>query len=146
MLAKTLSVEYNGYYQACKYQERIDMLAASLANLKYSGDVVDQHVHEWLRFSRYCDNVGIDIPSSIYAQEINDYVRWRLPSGSESRHRFIRASLRILIEADDRGKFDRRIHAQSQPTTPLFKMWVIPYVDFLKKHRGICEKTCRKSL
>lgn len=56
MLAKTLSKEYRGCYWKCKYRERIDMLAVRLANLKYSGDVIDQHVHEWLRFSRYCDN------------------------------------------------------------------------------------------
>jgi len=145
MFARTLSEEYRCYYRRCQYRERIDMLAASLANLKYSGDVIDQHVHEWLRFSRYCDNAGIDVPSSIYAQEIGDYVRWRLPKGSGSRHRFIRASLRILIEADDRGTFERRIHAQSRPTTTLFKMWVPPYVGFLKEHRGISEKTLRNS-
>ena len=145
MLARNLSEEYQEYYQRCHYRERIDMLAASLVNLKYSGDVIDQHIHEWLRFSRYCDNAGIDVPSSIYAQEIGAYVRWRLPRGSGSRHRFIRASLRILIEADDRGTFERRIHAQSLPTTTLFKMWVPHYVGFLKEHRGVSEKTLRKN-
>jgi len=145
MFEKTLSEEYRGYYRECRYRERIDMLAASLGNLRYSRDVVDQHVHEWLRFSSYCDNAGIDVPSSIYAQEIGDYVRWRLPKGSGSRHRFIRASLRILIEADDRGIFNRRIHSQSQPVNTLFKMWVPQYVDFLKEHRGVSEKTLRKN-
>jgi len=145
MLARNLSEEYQEYYQRCHYRERIDMLAASLVNLKYSGDVIDQHVHEWLRFSSYCDNADIDVPSSIYAQEISDYVQWRLPNGSGSRRRFIRASLRILIEADDHGAFERRIHAQSQPTTAIFKMWVPPYVGFLKEHRGVSEKTLREN-
>jgi integrase len=145
MFTRKLSVEYRSYYQMSKYRERIDLLTSSLANLMYSGAVIDQHVHEWLRFSRYCDNAGIDIPSSIYAQEIGDYVQWRLPNGSESRLRFIRASLRILIEADDRGTFQRRIHAQPRPTNALFEMWVFPYVGFLKEHRGISERTLRKS-
>jgi site-specific recombinase XerD len=145
MFAKTLSEEYHGYYWRCQYRERIDMLEASLANLRYSRDVIDQHVHEWLRFSRYCDKTGIDVPSSIYAQEIGDYVLWRLPTGSESRQRFIRASLRILIEADDQGTFTRRIHARARPTTALFKMWVPPYLSFLQEHRGVSEKTLRKN-
>jgi len=145
MFERTLSGEYLDYYQESRYREQIDVLAKSLANLRYSGDVIDQHVHEWLRFSRYCDNTGIDVPSCIYAQEVKDYLRGRLPRGSESRRRFIRASLRILIEADDRGNFARRRHAPPWPTTALFKKWVPPYVGFLKEHRGVSEKTLRKN-
>jgi integrase/recombinase XerD len=145
MFTKTSSEEHCGYYRRCQYRERIDMLAASLANLRYSQDVIDQHVHEWLRFSRYCDNAGIDVPSSIYAREIGDYFRWRLPGKSGSRQRCIRASIRILIESDDQGTFEKRIHARAQPTTALFKMWVPPYVTFLKEHRGLSDKTLRKN-
>ncbi len=145
MFEKTLSAAYLDYYQKSRYRHRIAVLASSLANLRYSGDVIDQHVHEWLRFARYCDNTGIDIPSSIYAQGVKDYLRWRLPRGSESRLRFIRASLRILIEADARGNFARRLHAPSRSTTALFKKWVPPYIDFLREHRGVSEKTLRKN-
>lgn len=146
MLERTLSEEYLDHYRRSGCRERIDVLATSLANLRYAGDVIDQHVHEWLRFSRYCDNTDIDVPSSIYAREVEDYVRWRFPRGSESRRRFIRASVRILIEADEKGSFARRIHPPSRPTTALFKTWVPSYVGFLKEHRGVSEKTLNKNV
>jgi integrase len=146
MLERTLSEEYLDYYRRSECRERIDVLATSLAKLRYAGEVIDQHVHEWLRFSRYCDRTDIDIPSSIYAREVEDYVRWRFPMGSDSRRRFIRASLRILIEADEKGSFAKRIHAPSRPTTALFKAWVPSYVGFLKEHRGVSEKTLKKSV
>ena len=146
MFKRTLSEEYLDHYRRSGCRERIDVLATSLANLRYAGAVIDQHVHEWLRFSRYCDNTGMDVPSSIYAREVEDYVRWRLPRGSQSRRRFIRASLRILIEADERGSFARRIHAPSRPTTALFKTWVPSYVGFLQEHRGVSEISLNKNI
>lgn len=146
MLKRPLSQEYFNQYQRSSCRERIDLLATSLINLRYARDVIDQHVHEWLRFSSYCDKVGIDIPFSIYAREVEDYVLHRFPRGSKSRLRFIRASLRILIEADDKGSFTRRIHAPPQPTTPLFKTWVLSYVGFLQEHRGVSAPTLRKNV
>jgi integrase len=146
MLERMLSEERRKYYQRCNCRERIDVLGRSLAMLGYAGEVIDQHVHEWLRYSRYCARAGIDVPSSIYEKEVEAYVRWRIPRGSESRRRGIRASLRIFIEADEKGSFAKRIHAPSRPTTALFKAWVPSYVGFLKEHRGVSETTLRKNV
>jgi integrase len=146
MLERTLSEEYLGYYQKSRYRERIDVLAARLSHLRYSKSVVDQHLHEWLRFGRYCEKRGIDVPGSIYAHEMKGYLRRRLPRGSKSRRRFIRASLRILIEADGHGHFAKRIHPPARPTTALFETWVPSYIDFLQEHRGVSGSTLRKNV
>jgi len=132
-------------YEKLRYRDRIDLIAKKLINLKYLEEVVREQVHEWLRFTEYCDDRGIDLPSSFYAQEVGDYLRLRFPKGSQSRRRFIKASLRIFIEADDQGNFTRRIRASPKPTTTLFKEWVPPYLSFLSQHRGVSEKTLRKN-
>lgn len=145
MFDKTLFGEYLQCYQKSRYRDRIDLIARNLINMRYLEEVVREHVHEWLRFSKYRDDRGIDLPSSIYAQEVGDYLQWRFPKGSQSRRRFIKASLRIFIEADDRGNFTRRIRASPKPTTALFKEWVPSYLSFLNQHRGVSEKTLRKN-
>jgi len=132
-------------YEKSPYQDRIELIAGKLINLKYLKEVVREQVHEWLRFTKYCDNRGIGLPSSIYAQEVGNYLRWRFPKGSQSRRRFIKASLRIFVEADDRGNFTRRIRPSPKPTTALFKEWVPSYLSFLNQHRGVSEKTLRKN-
>ena len=137
MFEKTLSEEYLAYYQKSEYRERIDALAASLADLRYSKDVVGQHLHEWLRFGGYCERRGIDVPSCIYAREVQGYLKRRFPKGSKSRLRFIRAYLRIFIEADKHGRFAKRMRAPVRPTTTLFETWAPSYIAFLREHRGV---------
>jgi integrase len=145
MFDKILSGEYLQCYHKSRYRDRIGLIARNLINMRYLEEVVHEHVHEWLRFSKYCDDRGIDLPFSVYAQEVGDYLRWRFPKGSQSRRRFIKASLRIFIEADDRGSFTRRIRASPKPTSALFKEWVPSYISFLNQHRGVSEKTLRKN-
>lgn len=142
---KVLSGEYLQCYQKSRYRNRIALIARNLITLKYLEEVVCEQVHEWLRFSKYCDDRGIDLPSTIHAQEVGDYLQLRFPKGSQSRRRFIKASLRIFIEADDRGNFTRRVRASPRPTTALFKQWVPSYLGFLNQHRGVSEKTLRKN-
>lgn len=146
MFDRMLSAEYLKLYQKSRYRDRISLLAETLVRLKYLVEVIVEHVHEWIRFTKYCDNLSIDVPSTIYAHEVEYYLRWRFPKGSQSRRRFIKVSLRIFIEADDQGNFSRRIKPSPKPTNALFKEWVPPYLRFLKQHRGVSEKTLRKNI
>ena len=62
---------------------------------------------------------------------------------SASRSRVLRASVRIFLEADERGQFRRRVG--SPPSTPA---WFAPiltlYLQFVRTHRGLAPKTARK--
>ena len=140
-----LSAEYLKLYQKSRYRDRISLLAETLVRLKYLMEVIIDHVHEWIRFTKYCDDVSIDVPSTFYAPEVERYLRWRFPKGSQSRHRFIRASLRIFIEADNQGNFSRRVKPPAKPTNSLFNEWVPAYLSFLVQHRGAAERTLRKN-
>lgn len=133
------------WYQISPHRDRVDLIAKSLVNRKYLDEVIDEHMREWVRFAKDCDDREIDIPSNIYAQEIADYLQRRFPRGSPSRRRFIRASIRIFVEADDQGDFSRRIRAAPRSRTKLFQEWVPPYLFFLCQHRGLSEKTIRKN-
>jgi site-specific recombinase XerD len=55
----------------------------------------------------------------------------------------VRTALRIFIEADGQGNFTRRIHAPAKPTVEIFTEWVVPYLRFLREHRGLSEGTLR---
>lgn len=107
--------------------------------------MVCEHIREWIRFSEYCSGRGIDLPRSFYDPEVKGYLRVRFPEGSQSRYRFIKASLRIFIEADEEGSFRRKICASPRPTTPLFREWVPSYLSFLRQHRGVSESTLRRN-
>jgi integrase len=145
MFAKKLSREYSRWYQNTLHRKRIDLLADSLFNLKYLDVVIEEHGREWLRFTKDCNDREIDIPSNIHAQEIADYIQRRFPKGSPSRRRFIRASLRIFVEADDQGHFFRRIRPAPRSRTGPFQEWIPPYLFFLHQHRGVSEKTINKN-
>lgn len=145
MFERKLSRQYFKWYQNSPHRDRIDLIAKSLVSLKYLEEVINEHVREWLQFTKDCNDRGIDVPSCIYAQEIADYLQRRFPKGSLSRRRFIRASIRIFIEADDQGNFSRRIRAAPRSRTALFHEWVPPYLFFLRQHRGVSEKTLRKN-
>jgi len=137
MCERILSEEYcNGSHKP-QLRDRIDMLARRLVELGYSRNTIDEHVHEWRRFGRYCGDTGMEVPSIIYAPEIEEYLRQRKLKHGGSWLKFIAASLRIFIEADDRGIFSRRRRGPPKPTTALFKEWVPPYVRFIEEHRGV---------
>ena len=59
------------------------------------------------------------------------------------RSRVLRASIRIFLDADDRGQFRRRVG--SPPSTPVwFSGTLTSYLQFVRAHRGLAEKTTRK--
>jgi hypothetical protein len=70
-----LSEEYLESYQKSQHRDRIDLLTGTLARLKYLEEVIVEHVHEWTLFTQYCGDLCIDVPSTIYAQEVGDYLR-----------------------------------------------------------------------
>ena len=43
------------HYRTSPHKQRIDAIASSLLRLKYASEVIRQHLHEWLRFSRTLD-------------------------------------------------------------------------------------------
>lgn len=137
--------KYLTYYETCRHRERIDSLARQLSRLRYSERYIRRMVREWLRFTKYCSDAGTDPPSSIYAQEVEDYLRKRVPSARRFRQ-MVRTMLRIFIEADEQGNFSRRLHGPPKPATAIFNEWAIPYLRFLREHRGLAEATlqCNK--
>lgn len=139
------SKEYAQWYQLSSQMERMDFIAKSLISRQYQDVVVDEHVREWVRFVKDCDDREINIPSNIYAQEIADYIRRRFPKGSSSRRRFIWASIRIFIEADAQGHFSPRIRPAPKIRTRLFQDWIPPYLFLLSRHRGVSLKTIAKN-
>jgi integrase len=108
--------------------------------MKYAKQRIRMNVCEWLRFTKHCADAGIDLPSSIYAREVEDYLRQRVSRAGRWRL-IVRTALRIFIEADHQGNFPRHICAQPKPSTEIFTEWVIPYLRFLREHRGLAEAT-----
>jgi hypothetical protein len=96
-------------YRASPHKSRIDHVAPALITRQYLKEVVEQHLREWLRFTTDCDARGIVLPQTVHAREVQEYVARRLPRGSASRRRFVRASVRIFLETDADGTFRRRV-------------------------------------
>lgn len=107
--------------------------------------MIEQHVREWLQFVVYLEQHAIELPSHSRVPEVEAYVVQRLQAfGSASRARFVRASLRILLEADEHGQFRRRVGTVRQP----MPIWLAPtlheYATFLRAHRGVAPRTIDK--
>ena len=132
-------------YRASPHKPRIDHVAQSLVGLRYLDEVVAQHLREWLRFTTDCDTRGCVVPSGVHAPEVDAYVARRLPYGSASRRRFVRAAVRIFLETDARGVFRRRVGtAVARPLTPWIEPAVEAYTTFLHDHRGLAARTVHK--
>jgi site-specific recombinase XerD len=132
-------------YRTSPHKQRIDSIASSLVRLSYASEVTRQHLHEWLRFSRHLDtNESASLPEP-NAEIVRQYVAQRVAGCSASRSRVLRASVRIFLEADGQGRFRRRVGYQ--PSTP---DWFGPilklYLQFVRGHRGLTQRTTRKYL
>jgi site-specific recombinase XerD len=144
MFNEILSAKYLELYQTSRYRDRISWLAETLVRLKYLMVSIVKHVHEWIRFAKYCEDFNIDVPTTFHAPEVTRYLLWRFPKGSGSYYGFIKASIRIFLEADDQGNFSRGVKLPAKPTSVLFNEWAPDYFDFLVQHRGIKETTLQK--
>ncbi len=132
-------------YRVSPHKPRIDHVARALVSRQYLRGVVEQHLREWLRFTVDCDARGIALPRTVHAREVQEYVARRLPQGSASRRRFVRASVRIFLETDADGGFRRRVGTAVAPHVPA---WIEPalalYTTFLREHRGLAARTVQK--
>lgn len=118
-------------YRTSPHKQRMDGVASSLVRLRYASEVIHQHLHEWLRFSHHLDaNESCPLPEP-NAEIVRQYVAQRKADCGASRSRGLRASVRIFLEADEQGRFRRRVGCP--PSTPA---WFGPiltlYLQFVR--------------
>jgi len=130
-------------YQTSPHKQRIDAVASSLLRLKYASEVIRQHLHEWLRFSRTLDAKEATPLPAPSAERVRQYLADRVAGCSASRSRVLRASVRIFLEADEEGRFRRRFCCPPL-TPPWFGPILTLYLDFVRSHRGLSQNTARK--
>ncbi len=132
-------------YRASPHKARIDHVAEALISRRYLKEVMAQHLREWLRFTADFDARGCPLPTTVRDRDVQEYVARRLPRGSASRRRFLRASVRIFLETDANGVFRRRIGTAVARAVP---EWIAPavraYTMFLHEHRGLAARTVHK--
>ena len=130
-------------YRTSRHKQRIDAIAGSLLRLKYASEVIRQHLHEWLRFSRTLDAKEATPLPAPSAEAVRQYVAERVAGCSASRSRVLRASVRIFLEADEQGRFRRRV-CRPPSAPPWFGPILTLYLEFVRSHRGLSQKTARK--
>lgn len=134
-----------GRYRASPHKQRIDHVAEALVGRQYLKEVMAQHLREWLRFTEDFDAPGRALPRTVHAREVEEYVARRLPHGSASRRRFVRASVRIFLETDADGVCRRRI---GTAVARAVAEWIAPalraFTTFLHEHRGLAARTVHK--
>ena len=127
MFSQWCSGEDRERYLASSHKRRIDHVGSSLLELRYASEVVRQHLHEWLRFSAHLARDGSAPLPTVADSSIPRYLANRVEGLSASRSRVLRASDRIFLQADERGRFRRRIG--SPPSTPTwFNPILTPYL------------------
>ena len=131
-------------YRESPHKARIDHVAAALVARRYRDAVISQHLHEWLELTSYFDTRGITLPSSARVPEVEAYLAQRLPDGSASRRRCIRAAVRIFLDTDDHGDFPLRMTAPMRPLSAWCAGAAETYRRFLHEHRGLADRTLRK--
>jgi site-specific recombinase XerD len=130
-------------YRTSAYKQRIDHIGSSLLKLRYASEVLRQHIHEWLRFAVHLAKSGSGPLPPTRSGAVRKYLARRTKGLSASRSRVLRASVRIFLDADENGQFRRRIG--SPPSTPgWFNPILTPYLEFVRMHRGLAQKTIRK--
>ena len=142
MFSNWFSGDERGQYRTSPHKQRMDPVGSSLLELRYANDVIRQHLHEWLRFSRHLEECGLPLLATD-TDSVRQYVARRTAKTSASRSRVLRASVRIFLDTDERGQFRRRVG--SPPVTPdWFAPILTPYLLFVQTHRGLAAKTARK--
>ena len=142
MLSRFFPADRIALYRGSPLKSRIDLIGERLVELRYRSPVIEQHVREWLRFAAYLEQHAIALPIHSRKSEVEAYVVPRLQtSRSASRARFVRASLRILLEAGEGGQFRRRVGTVPQPMPTWVAATVHEYATFLGFHRGAAPRT-----
>jgi hypothetical protein len=146
MLAELFPAHCVSAYQDSPYRVRIDLIGQRLIEQKYLPIVVSQHVREWLRFTTYLQKRKLSFPLSNCGVVAKAYFRQRVRGLSESRTRVIRASVRMFLEADERGRFRQRIGGAERPVAACLSTAVRQYAAFLEEHRGLAPRTVSRQL
>src|SRR6266567_338756 len=142
MFSNWFSGDECGQYRTSPHKQRMDHVGSSLLELRYANEVIRQHLHEWLRFSRHLEERGLALLATD-TETVRQYVARRTAKTSASRSRVLRASVRIFLDTDERGQFRRRVG--SPPVTPdWFAPTLTPYLLFVQTHRGLAARTARK--
>ena len=145
MLASFFPKDRIALYRACPHRERIDLVGHRLVEQRYLTVVIAQHLREWLRFATYLEERELDLPVDSRAPEVQTYItRRRRSFHSASRARFVRASLRILLEADESGRFRVRVGRAMQAVPSWLSGAADQYVSFLRDHLGLASRTVYK--
>jgi len=130
-------------YQHSTHKHQIDHVGSKLLKLRYATEVIRQYLHEWLRFSLYLEKNGRTTLPTPGADIVRQYLAQRVAARSASRSRVLRASIRIFLEANETGEF--RLRIKSPLSTPAwFSSFLTQYLQFVRAHRGLAEKTVRK--
>lgn len=142
MLSRFFPADRVASYRASPLKSRMDLIGERLIQLRYLPVVMEEHVREWLRFATYLEERAVALPFHSRVPEVEAYVVPRLEAcGSASRARFVRASLRIFLEADKDGQFRRRVGITPRPVPPWLAPTVGQYATFLQLHRGSAPRT-----
>jgi integrase len=131
-------------YRASRHKDRIDHLAGALLAQRYRPEVVRQHLHEWLTFTQYLEDRGLDVFRTVRDPALQAYLVARPTAASASRIRGVRASVRIFLETDEDGHFARRIHGVVDPIPAWCRGPIGRYIDALRDQQGLAAKTISK--
>ena len=118
-------------YRTSPYKDRIDRIGQRLVEQRYHPEVTEQHLREWLRVTDYLREQGLRLPLTFTAPEVEQYVADRVVGLSASRTRFVRAAVRIFLDADEHGYCPRRIGRVPQPVPSWFGSALGEYTESL---------------
>jgi len=115
MFSQWFSGEDRERYLASPHKRRIDHIGSSLLELRYASEAVRQHLHEWLRFSAHFERDGSAPLPTLADGSIRHYLAKRVKGLSASRSRVLRASVRIFLQANERGRSPTSANQERRP-------------------------------
>ena len=83
MFSNWFSGDECGQYRTSPHKQRMDQVGSSLLELRYANEVIRQHLHEWLRFSRHLEERGLLLPAT-GTDTVRQYVAQRTLGTSAS--------------------------------------------------------------
>ena len=141
MLSRFFPADRLDSYRTSAYKDRIDRIGQRLVEQRYRPEVTAQHLREWLRVTRYLQARKLRLPLALDAPEVARYVTDRVVGLGASRTRFVRAAVRIFLDADDHGCWRRRIGRAPEPVPVWLGSVLDEYTMFLRGHRGLAPRT-----
>ena len=88
MFSNWFSGDECGQYCTSPHKQRMDHVGSSLLELRYANEVIRQHLHEWLRFSRHLEERGLPLLATDI-DSVRQYVALRTAKTSASRSRVL---------------------------------------------------------